>query len=74
MPPNPARLRALAVALQLPENEVKIAASQQFFGIDTLHTDDGQVRAFIRGWEELSPEDQAKVWAHMEANRPVRDS
>jgi hypothetical protein len=34
---------------------------------------DRKVRAFVRDFEELSPEDQQKVWDLLEAHRPVRD-
>jgi hypothetical protein len=66
-------LRALAAGLELSLDDVREAAGRQFLGVDTLWTGDRKVRAFVRGFEELSPEDQAKVWALLEAHRPVRD-
>ncbi|MHB9861954.1 hypothetical protein [Streptomyces sp. YIM S03343] len=73
-PPTPAMIRALAVGLEVSEDALKVAIGKQFYDVDTLRTGDGQVRAFIRGFDELSPEDQAKVRAHMDAHRPVRDT
>jgi transcriptional regulator with XRE-family HTH domain len=72
-PPSPARIRALAAGLELPVDDVREAAGKQFFGVDTLRTGDRKVRAFVRDFEGLSPEDQAKVWRLLEAHRPVRD-
>ncbi|MFC8365573.1 hypothetical protein ACFUIY_37595 [Streptomyces griseorubiginosus] len=72
-PPTAEKLRALAAGLRLPLSEVREAAGGQYWGVDTLRTEDRKVRAFIRNFEELSPADQEKVWALMEAHRPVRD-
>ncbi|MEU1478863.1 hypothetical protein [Streptomyces sp. NPDC005760] len=72
-PPSPAKIRALAAGLELPVDDVREAAGKQFFGVDTLRTGDRRVRAFVRDFEELSPEDQQKVWDLLEAHRPVRD-
>ncbi|MFE3853463.1 helix-turn-helix domain-containing protein [Streptomyces griseorubiginosus] len=72
-PPSPPRVRALAAGLQLPVDDVREAAGRQFFGVDTLRTGDRKVRAFVRDFEGLSPEDQRKVWELLEAHRPVRD-
>jgi transcriptional regulator with XRE-family HTH domain len=72
-PPSPAKIRALAAGLDLSVDDVREAAGKQFFGVDTLRTGDRKVRAFVRDFEGLSPEDQRKVWDLLEAHRPVRD-
>lgn len=72
-PPTAQKIRALAAGLRLPVDDVREAAGRQFYDVDTLRTGDRKVRAFVRDFEGLSSEDQAKVWRLLEAHRPVRD-
>ncbi|MDI9885879.1 XRE family transcriptional regulator [Streptomyces sp. HNM0645] len=67
--PGPAELRALAAALQLPLRDVQDAAAAQFFGMDALYSPDESVRAMVRNFEALGPEDRQKVIALMERFR-----
>lgn len=71
-PPTFAMLRALAVGLQVPLRAVQEAAGAQFFGIDTVWSADGKVRALVRDFDELDDEDQAKILALMESRRRVK--
>ena len=67
IPPQLPELRALAAGLQLPLSVIQDAAGAQFFGIDSLRDQSGEVRAMVAHAEGLSPEDQAKVAAIVEA-------
>ncbi|NUH35323.1 XRE family transcriptional regulator [Streptomyces samsunensis] len=67
IPPQLPELRALAVGLQLPLSRLQDAAGAQFFGIDSLRDQSGEVKAMVAHAETLSPEDQAKVAAIVEA-------
>ena len=71
-PPSFAMLRALAVGLQVPLRAVQEAAGSQFFGIDTVWSADGKVRALVRDFDELDDEDQAKILALMESRRRIK--
>lgn len=61
--PSLPQLRALAAGLRLPLGRVQEAAGAQFFGIDTVWSDDEQLRALVHGYREMSPDDQARVRA-----------
>lgn len=65
------QLRALAAGLGLPLGQIQEAAGAQFFGIDTVWSADGKVRALVEGFREMDAEDQAKVLAIMEARRKL---
>lgn len=69
--PDFPELRALAAGLQVPLSRVQEAAGAQFLGIDTVWSADGQVRALVEGFREMSPEDQAKVLALMNSRRRI---
>ncbi len=65
--PRVPELKALARALECPLARVRDAAGAQFFGIDSLRDQSGEVKAMVAHAESLSPEDQAKVAAIVEA-------
>lgn len=69
VPPTLEQLQALAPALELPLGRLKDAAAGQFFGVDSVYSPDEQVRALVHNFEDLSPEDQRKVLAMVEAFR-----
>lgn len=71
-PPDLPKLQALAAALEVPLRTVQEAAGRQFFGVDTIWTPDGKVRALVREFDELDAEDQARVLALMESRRRVQ--
>lgn len=71
-PPTFPMIRALAVGLQVPLRAVQETAGAQFFGIDTVWSPDGKVRALVRDFDELDDEDQAKVLALMESRRRIK--
>lgn len=66
-PPQLPQLRALAAGLQLPLGQIQDAAGAQYFGIDTLRGDSPTARALVLRVETLSPEDQARVLALLDA-------
>ncbi|MET7480968.1 hypothetical protein ABZT17_42500 [Streptomyces sp. NPDC005648] len=68
-PPLLHEIRALAHGLQLPLGLVQEAVGSQFHGIDTVWSEEGDVRALVEGYREMSPEDQAEVRAFIEARR-----
>lgn len=70
--PDLPQLRALAAGLGMPLGAVQEAAGSQFFGIDTVWSDDHGVRALIHGYRDMSPEDQEKVQSLIEANRRLK--
>lgn len=65
--PGPARLRALAAALQLPLRLIQDAAAGQFMDIDTVWDEDEDTRLMIRHYQTLSAEDREKLRAIAEA-------
>jgi hypothetical protein len=73
-PPEFPQLRALAAGLQVHISVVQEAAGSQFLGIDSVWSQDGQARALVIGFREMSPEDQAKVLALIEEKSPLRHS
>ncbi len=68
-PPSLPQLRALAHGFRLPFGQIQEAAGAQFFGIDTVWSDDDQVRALVHDFREMSPEDQAWVRTIVQARR-----
>ncbi|MFI8531041.1 XRE family transcriptional regulator [Streptomyces aquilus] len=70
--PTIPQLHALAEGLQVHISLVQEAAGSQFLGIDTVWSEDKQARAFIRGFREMSEEDQALVLAFIEEKAPLR--
>jgi transcriptional regulator with XRE-family HTH domain len=61
IPPQLPELRALAAGLDVPLGLVKEAAGSQFFGIDTVWSDDHSTRAMVHDYQAMGPEDQQKV-------------
>ncbi|NUP19896.1 MAG: XRE family transcriptional regulator [Streptomyces sp.] len=70
--PDIAQLRALAAGLDVHISVVQEAAGAQFLGIDTVWSQDKHARAFVRGFREMSPEDQALVLAFIEEKAPAK--
>lgn len=66
------QLGALAAALELPFGLIQEAAGSQFFGIDTVWSEDGDVRALVHDYRELGPEDQEKARALMSSWRKLK--
>lgn len=73
IPPGLPELRALAAGLQLPLTLIQEAAGSQFFGIDTVWSQDRQTRAFVRDYRAMSPQDQERVHALMKSWGPPPD-
>lgn len=67
--PDATRLVGLHVGLQVPLSLVQEAAGSQFWGVDTVWSDDQNVRAFVHDFLGMSPEDQARVRALMQSWR-----
>lgn len=65
--PGAPQLRALAAALRLPLRAVQDAAAAQFFDMDILYDEDEEARLMAHRYREMSPEDQAKVRAILDA-------
>ncbi|MFF1417442.1 XRE family transcriptional regulator [Streptomyces sp. NPDC058280] len=65
IPPQLPELRALAAGLRLPLGLIKEAAGAQFFGIDTVWSEDRETRAMVHDYQAMSPEDQERVRALM---------
>ena len=61
VPPEEPELRALAAALRLPVDDVKDAAGAQFFGIDSVWSEDHKTRALVRDYQSMSEDDQERV-------------
>lgn len=72
--PDLPQLRALAAGLRLSLGTVQEAAGAQFFGIDTVWSDDHAVRALIHGYRDMSPEDQEKVQSLIQSHRRLKHS
>ncbi|MFJ2515642.1 XRE family transcriptional regulator [Streptomyces griseoviridis] len=70
--PKLPELRALAAGLQLTLGEVQEANGSQFYGVDTVWSADGEVRALVEGYREMDPEDQARVRDFVESRRRVK--
>jgi len=71
-PPDFGQLRALAAGLQLPLGLLQEAAGAQFLGIDTVWSEDGQVRALVHEFREMDAEDQEKVRVLMQSWRKLK--
>jgi hypothetical protein len=70
--PEFAELRALAAGLRLGDvGLLQEAAGSQYFGIDTVWSEDGKVRALVIGFAEMDPEEQDKVLALIAARRSL---
>jgi len=72
--PDYARLVGLHVGLQVPLSLVQEAAGGQFWRVDSVWSDDGEVRALVHDFNDLSPEDQQKVRALMASWRNLKPS
>ncbi|MEV1006102.1 XRE family transcriptional regulator [Streptomyces sp. NPDC049881] len=65
--PTLAQLRALAAGLSLPLGTLQAAAGSQWFGLDTLWSPTGNVRALAERADELPPEIQRQLLSLVEA-------
>lgn len=72
--PDYARLVGLHAGLQVPLSLVQEAAGGQFWRVDSVWSDDGEVRALVHDFNDLSPEDQQKVRALMASWRNLKPS
>jgi hypothetical protein len=68
-PPTLQQIRALAAGFDLPVGEIQEAAGAQFFGIDTVWSEDERVRALVHDFREMSAEDQEWVRAIVRSRR-----
>lgn len=72
IPPVAHQLEGLAVGLDVALGLVREAAGSQFLGIDTIWSDDEEVRAMVHEYREMDAEDQAKVRALMQSWRKLK--
>lgn len=68
--PGPDRLRGLAVGLGEPLAVVQEAAAAQYFGIDSVWSTSGEIRALVERAERLTPEQIAQVRRLIETLAP----
>ncbi|MBB1251864.1 XRE family transcriptional regulator [Streptomyces alkaliterrae] len=59
--PSPLMLRALSRALELPLVKVQEAAGLEFFELEPRRSTDGEVRALVAHWEEMSTSERAEL-------------
>ena len=71
-PPTLPKLRALSAGFRLPFGQVQEAAGAQFFGIDSVWSDDEQVRALVHDFRGMSAEDQEWVRAIVQSRRGLK--
>lgn len=67
--PTLPQLRALAAGFRLSLGRIQEAAGGQFFGIDTVWSEDDEVRALVHDFREMSPDDKAWVRAIVQSRR-----
>lgn len=72
IPPDFPQLRGLHAGLDVPLGLVQEAAGSQFLGIDTVWSEDGDVRALVHEFQEMDADDQAKVRALMQSWRKLK--
>lgn len=72
-PPTLPQLRGLAAGLRLPLGRLQEAAGSQFFGIDTVWSDEEDVRVLVHDFRDMSPEDQARLRAIMQSWRSLKN-
>lgn len=70
--PDYARLAGLSVGLQVPLGLVQEAAGSQFWRVDTVWSEDEEVRALVHDYRDMSPEDQQRVRALMSSWRNLK--
>jgi transcriptional regulator with XRE-family HTH domain len=70
--PDYQRLVGLAAGLQVPLGLVQEAAGSQFWRVDTVWSDDDEVRALVHDFRDMSPEDQQRVRALMSSWRKLK--
>lgn len=70
--PDGVRLAGLAAGLQVPLTLVQEAAGAQFWGVDTVWSDDEEVKALVHDYRDLDAEDQAKVRALTQSWRKLK--
>jgi transcriptional regulator with XRE-family HTH domain len=70
--PDYGRLAGLHVGLQVPLSLVQEAAGSQFWRVDTVWSEDEEVRALVHDYRDMSPEDQQRVRALMSSWRNLK--
>ncbi|MFG2679239.1 XRE family transcriptional regulator [Streptomyces sp. NPDC048392] len=70
--PDYGRLAGLAAGLQVALGSVTEAAGSQFWRVDSVWSDDGQVRALVHDYLEMSQDDQERVRALMDSWRRLK--
>ncbi|MEW2567697.1 hypothetical protein [Streptomyces sp. NPDC047070] len=70
--PNYERLAGLAAGLQVPLGLVQEASGSQFWRVDTLWSDDEEVRGLVHDYREMDPDDQEKFRALMKTWRKLK--
>ena len=70
--PDYGRLAGLHAGLQVPLGLVQEAAGAQFWRVDTVWDNDGEVRALVHDFREMPAEDRERVRALMESWRRLK--
>ncbi|WP_327403878.1 helix-turn-helix domain-containing protein [Streptomyces sp. NBC_01288] len=70
--PDYARLAGLHAGLQVPLGLVQEAAGAQFWRVDTVWSDDGDVRALVHDYRDMTPEDRERVKVLMSSWRKLK--
>ncbi|MEU1496111.1 XRE family transcriptional regulator [Streptomyces sp. NPDC005732] len=70
--PDYGRLAGLHAGLQVPLGLIQEAAGAQFWRVDTVWSDDAEVRALVHDYLDMSPEDQQRVRALTESWRKLK--
>lgn len=70
--PGEAELRALAKALELPYGTIADAAASQYFGVQRVYSEDGEVRAMVQRVERMSPEEVSRLRQLMDLAFPKK--
>jgi len=70
--PSWPQLRALEAGFQLPLSRIQEAAGAQWFGIDTVWSEDEEVKALVHDYQGLDAEDRARVRALTQSWRKLK--
>ncbi|MFF9898463.1 helix-turn-helix domain-containing protein [Streptomyces longispororuber] len=71
-PPQLPELRALAVASECDLEVLQDAAGQEFHGVDPVRSTRGEVLAFVRRAERLTPEQRRQLALFLDAFAPEK--
>lgn len=69
-PPELPQLLALAAACELPLERLQDAAGQQFHGVDSVWSQSGEAKAYVRQLERLSEEQRAQLRLFLDTFAP----